>query len=353
MEMQASGRLGILWLQQCHDDQWAVEVAGLYSSGAGTCACHLTFDKSVSRDCWSSSSGAIFWIRSFKWYKNWSIWKIPNGGGGFWVLGFAPDRQPPGGQQGLFRIRVPSGHLCQWGSWGSPQRPFQRQKALLGLLSSSSSIGAGAEEKDLSKVLFRQTAIWKLRKKRGYKVWFPKKTQNKYLSLNMKRKATCFLMTWLLLQPLEVSQPFIFWDLVAFLWVWWHWAACSPLCGVCCMEKLPPLVVELLSGPKHTCPPVLLAVFLTWILKIPVVAWEVLHFAEVLTSLSHKQKWVVCACILAQTAYASFPFYIFFIFAILLVNWFCWASLWSVIVPSSHLVGGNGAGTALVTNMFP
>lgn len=35
-----------------------------YSSGASTYAYHLTFDESVSRDCWSSGSGAIFWIRS-------------------------------------------------------------------------------------------------------------------------------------------------------------------------------------------------------------------------------------------------------------------------------------------------
>ena len=97
-------------------------------------------------------------------------------------------------------------------------------------------------------------------------------------------------MTLLLLQPLEASQPFIFWDVVALVWVWWRRAVSARPWGLRCTEELPPLVVELLSGPMHTCRPVLLAVSLTWILKIPVVAWEVLHFAGVLTSLSHKPK---------------------------------------------------------------
>lgn len=175
MEMQASGRLGILWLQQCHDDQWAMEVAGLYSSGAGTCACHLTFDKSVSRDSWSSGSGAILWIRSFKWYKNCSIWKIPNGGGGFWVLGFAPDRQPHDGQQGLFRIRVPSGHLCQWGHEAAPKGPSRGKKPYWDFSAHCHLLGQVLRKRTFQKFFLDRLLFGNLERRGVVKFGFPRK----------------------------------------------------------------------------------------------------------------------------------------------------------------------------------
>lgn len=56
------------------------------------------------------------------------------------------------------------------------------------------------------------------------------------------------------------------------------------------MEELPPLVVELISGPKHSRQPVLLAVSLTFDSQSTNGSWEVFHLAKVLTSLSHRPE---------------------------------------------------------------
>lgn len=54
-------------------------------------------------------------------------------------------------------------------------------------------------------------------------------------------------------------------------------------CGLDCGEELLTLMADLLPGPKHTFQLVLLAVPFPLILEIPMAAWGVLHFAEVLT----------------------------------------------------------------------
>lgn len=67
------------------------------------------------------------------------------------------------------------------------------------------------------------------------------------------------------MQQLELSQHLTFWDTVTFLGFSGVKQRVSAVpCGVGHAEELPLLGFEVISGPKHTCQLVLLAVSLTF-----------------------------------------------------------------------------------------